>query len=75
MLTVFVLCSAGLETAHRGSLVLVAVLQAVTLATTYAVPNAQVHGAPVGLAFVLITALLLAVVIAQGRRLQPKITY
>ena len=71
MLALFVLFSAWLEHTGRWLLPAVAVLQAATLATTYALANVPVHGAPVGLPVVLLTALLLASAILTGFRADP----
>ena len=56
MLAGFVILSVWLELASRWTLVVVAGLQFVTLATTYAVPNAIVNGPPIGLPLVLLIA-------------------
>ncbi len=60
MLTLFVVLSVWLELASRWSLAVVACLQIVTLATTYAVGNTLIHGAPIGLPCVLAASAALA---------------
>ncbi|MBL9211766.1 MAG: hypothetical protein JNL92_14950 [Opitutaceae bacterium] len=62
----FVLFSVVLDRAGRGWLALLAVLQTVTLATTWAVSNPVVHGPPAGLFFVLATGAVLAWYILRG---------
>lgn len=56
MLACFVLLSVWLELASRWSIAVVACLQAATLATTYAVPNAIVNGPPLGLPLLILIA-------------------
>ncbi len=60
MLAFFVLLSAWLELAGRWSLAVVAALQLLTLATTYAVANSVVAGPPLGLPVVLLAFAALA---------------
>lgn len=62
----FVLFSVVLDRAGRGWLALLAVLQTVTFATTWAVSNPVVHGPPTGLFFVLATGGGLAWYILRG---------
>jgi hypothetical protein len=66
MIALFVLLTALLEIAAPWTLAMVAGLQAVTLATTYAVPNAVIGGRPIGLPLVLVTGLVLAGFVAGG---------
>lgn len=61
----FVLFSVVLNRSGRGWLPLLALLQAVTFATTWAVPNPVVFGPPAGLFFVLATGAVLAWVIGR----------
>ncbi len=68
-LVLFILCSAALDAVGAWTLIVVALLQAATLATTYVVPNAVVTGPASGLPFVLAAALgLIAVCVAAWRR-------
>lgn len=68
LLTLFVLLAAWFERAGPGWLVAIALLQGTTLATTYVVSNARIHGPAVGRPLVVGAALLLAFVIARGAR-------
>ncbi|MSU50222.1 MAG: hypothetical protein EXS37_14245 [Opitutus sp.] len=52
----FVLFTVMLERSGRGWLILIAPLQATTLATTWAVANNSIHGPPVGLPLLIVAA-------------------
>lgn len=71
MLGAFALFSAWLEHAGRWILWLIALLQAATLFTTYAVSNVPIHGPPVGLGFAIFAGAVLAAAIAWGSRAGP----
>ncbi len=71
LLTFFVVLTVWLDLASRWSLAIVAVLQSLTLATTYAVPNSIVKGSPIGLPFVVLAALALAWWLIRGLRTEP----
>ena len=67
MLALFILSSAWLELGYHASLLIVALLQTVTLVTTYAVSNAVVNGPVTGLPFALVAGAALAAVITAER--------
>ncbi len=66
MIVLFALLSAWIEAAGRGWLIVVALLQIATLATTYARPNEIIAGEPVGLPFVLLGGAALAALVAAA---------
>jgi hypothetical protein len=73
MVGLFVVCAVILERTLPAMLPIVAGLQAVTLATTWALGNATIGGPPVGLGFVIVTALVLGYVILRGVAAQPPV--
>jgi hypothetical protein len=68
LFVLFVLASTWFELAGRWSLPVIALLQTLTLASTYAVPNTRIAGSLVGLpALLLATAALISVVVLALR--------
>lgn len=69
----YVLFAVLLDRAGRRWLPVLALLQAVTFATTWAVSNPVVHGPPTGLFFVLATAALLAWTVVRALARDPAV--
>lgn len=74
MIGLFVLLSVIIERTGRGWLAIIAMLQGVTLATTWAVANVAIHGPPSGLPFVIASAGVLAWIMARAFRSRPNET-
>ena len=71
MLGLFVWLSAIVERTRPGLLAIVTVLQAITLATTWATGNATIHGAAHALPFVIGTGLVLGYISVRAIAAQP----
>ncbi len=73
LLVLFAVFSAWLELASRWTIVVIAILQTATLATTYAVSNALVNGPPSGLPYVVLTGILLMAIVTIILRREKKL--